>query len=221
MVIVDSMGRGTGQVRPTPYFLYDVWAGDWDNDMRNSPYNIRRQFRYTNPSSAYFGQIVEPKTSAIDTMQNMYPYPRKIEGDVGTLTHTGSSWSGRTYQDFIVYRLAETYLLRAEAYFRKDDLELAAADINVVRERANATPIQASDVTEDYILDERARELITEEPRRRTLVRMGRLVDRVRQYNIRAITRNSIQDHHQWWPIPQSAIDANIGRRLEQNEGYN
>ena len=104
MVIVDSMGRGTGQVRPTPYFLYDVWAGDWDNDMRNSPYNIRRQFRYTNPSSAYFGQIVEPKTSAIDTMQNMYPYPRKIEGDVGTLTHTGSSWSGRTYQDFIVYR---------------------------------------------------------------------------------------------------------------------
>ncbi|SFC52538.1 Starch-binding associating with outer membrane [Parapedobacter composti] len=220
MVVVDSLGRGTGQVRPTPYFLYQVWEGDWDNDMRNSVHNMRRELRYTNPASAYFGQVVERKTSEIDTMQNIYPYPRKIEGDVGTLTHTGTSWSGRTYQDFIVYRLAETYLLRAEAYFRMGELDLAADDINEVRDRANATLIGASDVTEDFILDERARELITEEPRRRTLVRMGRLVDRVRKYNIRAITRNSIQDHHQWWPIPQSAIDANIGARLEQTLGY-
>ena len=220
MVVVDSLGRGTGQVRPTPYFLYNIWKGNWDNDMRNSVHNMRRELRYTNPASAYFGQVVGPRTTEIDTMQNIYPYPRKIEGDIGTLTHTSTSWSGRTYQDFIVYRLAETYLLRAEAYFRMGELQLAADDINEVRQRANATPIQRSDVTEDFILDERARELITEEPRRRTLVRMGRLVDRVRQYSIRALTKNSIEDHHQWWPIPQSAIDANIGARLEQNPGY-
>lgn len=220
MVVVDSLGRGTGQVRPTPYFLYNIWEGNWDNDIRNSVHNIRRELRYTNPASAYFGQVVEPKTAEIDTMQNIYPYPRKIEGDIGTLTHTSTSWSGRTYQDFIVYRLAETYLLRAEAYFRMGELGLAADDINEVRERANATPIQASSVTEDFILDERARELITEEPRRRTLVRMGRLVDRVREYSIRDLTKNSIQDHHQWWPIPQTAIDANIDARLEQNPGY-
>lgn len=220
MVLVDSMGRGTGQVRPTPYWLYDIWAGDWDNDMRNSVHNVRREFRYTNPASEYFGQVVEPRTTAIDTMQNIYPYPRKIEGDIGTLTNTSTAWSGRTYQDFMVYRLAETYLLRAEAYFRKGDLQSAAEDINVVRERANATPITASDVTEDYILDERARELITEEPRRRTLVRMGRLAERVRQYSIRELTRNTVQDFHQWWPIPQSAIDANLDAKLEQNPGY-
>jgi hypothetical protein len=164
--------------------------------------------------------LVEPRKTEIDTMQNVYPYPRKIEGDIGTLTNTSTSWSGRTYQDFIVYRLAETYLLRAEAYFRLNDLENAAKDINVVRERARAKPIQASDVTEDYILDERARELITEEPRRRTLVRMGRLVDRVRKYSIRELTRTSIQDFHQWWPIPQTAIDSNVGAKLEQTVGY-
>ena len=113
-----------------------------------------------------------------------------------------------------MYRLAETYLLRAEAYFRLNDLENAAKDINVVRERARAKPIQASDVTEDYILDERARELITEEPRRRTLV------DRVRKYSIRELTRTSIQDFHQWWPIPQTAIDSNVGAKLEQTVGY-
>lgn len=220
MIVVDSMGRGTGQVRPTPYFLYNVWKGNWDNDMRNSVHNMRREFRYTNSKSAYFGQLVEPRKTEIDTMQNVYPYPRKIEGDIGTLTNTSTSWSGRTYQDFIVYRLAETYLLRAEAYFRLNDLENAAKDINVVRERARAKSIQASDVTEDYILDERARELITEEPRRRTLVRMGRLVDRVRKYSIRELTRTSIQDFHQWWPIPQTAIDSNVGAKLEQTVGY-
>lgn len=220
MVVVDSLGRGTGQVRPTPYFLYDIWESDWDSDMRNSAHNIRRELRYTNPSSDYFGQVVEPKTTEVDTMQNIYPYPRKIEGDIGTLTHTSTSWTGRTYQDFMVYRLAETYLLRAEAYYRMNELGLAAEDINEVRERANASPIQASDVTENLLLDERARELITEEPRRRTLVRMGRLVDRVRQYNIREITRNSIQEHNRWWPIPQSAIDANLGADLEQTSGY-
>lgn len=220
MVVVDSLGRGTGQVRPNPYFIYNLWTSDWNNDMRNSKYNIRREFYYTNPTSAYFGQKVGPRTTEIDTMQNVYPYPRKIEGNVGTLTHTGTSWSGRTYQDFMVYRLAETYLLRAEAYFRKNDLDNAAKDINVVRARANATPVAPSAVTEDYLLDERARELTTEEPRRRTLVRMGRLVDRVKKYCIRALTRNSIQDRNQWWPIPQSAIDANTGKVLEQTPGY-
>ncbi len=189
--------------------------------MRNSRFNIRREFRYTNPASAYFGQVVNRVfTAEVDTMQNYYPQIRKIEGNVGTLTNTSTAWSGRTYQDFMVYRLAETYLLRAEAHFLNGDADLAANDINVVRNRANATPVAAADVSIDYILDERARELITEEPRRRTLVRMGKLVERVKKYSIRAVTRNSVAAHNQWWPIPQAAIDANSDRELVQNEGY-
>jgi len=220
MVVVDSLGRGVGQVRPTNYFLYDIWQLDWDKDMRNSAYNMRRVFYYTNPESDYFGQMVEPKTSEIDTMQNIYPYPRKIEGNVGTLTHTSTSWAGRTYQDFMVYRLAETYLLRAEAYLDKHDKIHAAADINVVRARAHADPVYPADVDLDYLLDERARELITEEPRRRTLVRLGKLVERTRKYNIREITRTSIEDYNRFWPVPQSAIDANFSAVLEQTPGY-
>jgi hypothetical protein len=220
MVVVDSLGRGTGQIRPTNYALYDIWKGQWDQDMRNSVYNMRRKFYYTNPASKYFGKLVEPKTTEIDTMQNIYPYPRKIEGNVGTLTHTSTSWSGRTYQDFMVFRLAGTYLLRAEAYLDKNDQIHAAEDINVVRARAHASPVDPSDVDLDYLLDERARELITEEPRRRTLVRMGQLVSRTRKYNIREITRNSIEDYNRFWPIPQEAIDANFSAKLEQNAGY-
>ena len=149
-------------------------------------------------------------------MRNVYPYLRKLEGR----PFNGSNTSGRTGKDFIVYRLAETYLLRAEAYFRKGNLSAAATDINAVRNRANAKPITASDVTIDYILDERMRELITEEPRRRTLSRMGKLVERTRKYQTRSDVRSTIQDYHELYPIPQSAIDANFSAKLIQNPGY-
>ncbi len=220
MVTADSLGRGVGQIRPNTWFIYDLWQGDFDNDIRNSPYNIRRNFYYNNPSSAYYGQLVKGLTSHVDTMRNIYPIIRKVEGKIGTLTNTSTAWSGRTYQDVMVFRLAETYLLRAEAYLKSGDPQSAADDINVVRARANATLVDAADVDLDYILDERARELMAEEPRRRTLVRTGKLVERVKLYNMRPETRNTIQDFHRWWPIPQSAIDANINAPLGQNTGY-
>lgn len=118
------------------------------------------------------------------------------------------------------YRLAETYLLRAEAYFRKGMLQNAADDINILRNRANAIPVLANDVTIDYILDERARELVTEEPRRQTLIRMGLLVERVRKYGLIPTSRTTIQNFNNLWPIPQTAINANFGAKLEQNPGY-
>ncbi|MCC9138962.1 RagB/SusD family nutrient uptake outer membrane protein [Pontibacter silvestris] len=216
MIVSDSLGRGAAYSRPTTFFFYDLWENDWNTDIRNSKYNIRRQFYYNNPASAYFGQLVEKRVTQEDTMRNVYPYLRKLEGE----PFNGNNASGRTAKDFIVYRLAETYLLRAEAYFRKGDLENAAEDINAVRLRANAIPITAPQVTLDYILDERARKVITEEPRRRTLIRVGKHVERTRKYNSREDTRSTIQDFHEFYPIPQSAIDANFSTDLAQNEGY-
>jgi starch-binding outer membrane protein, SusD/RagB family len=217
MVVCDSMGRGVGWVRPTNYFLYDIWKSDFNNDMRNSRFNIRRAYDYNNPASKYYKKLVGPRTSSIDTMQYLYPTIRKIEGKVGKTTN---NTAGKTFKDVMVYRLAETYLLRAEAYIRKGNKIDAATDINVVRNRAHATPVTPDQVDIDYLLDERARELTVEEPRRRTLVRMGKLVERVRKYNLRAETRSTIQDYHQWFPIPQVAIDANFGAVIEQNTGY-
>lgn len=216
MVVSDSLGRGVAYSRPTTFFLYDLWKDNWDNDIRNSVYNIRRKFYYNNPTSTYYGKQVEKRTANEDTMRNVYPYLRKLEGK----PFNGSNTSGRTGKDFIVYRLAETYLLRAEAYVRKNNLAAAAADINMVRNRAKAKPVAASDVTIDYILDERGRELITEEPRRRTLSRMGKLVERTRKYQTRSDVRSTIQDFHELYPIPQSAIDANFSAKLTQNPGY-
>lgn len=216
MIVTDSLGRGVGRVRGSNYYLYDVWKEDWDNDLRNSRYNMRRTFYYNNPASSYFGKMVEPKKDLDDTMRNIYPYPRKIEGKPFDNNNT----SGRTGKDVIVYRLAETYLLRAEAYLNLNDLSQAANDINTVRARSNAKPVNPSAVDINYILDERARELATEESRRRTLIRLGLLVDRVKKYNLLEISRTTIQDRHALFPIPQTAIDANIGKKLDQNPGY-
>lgn len=213
MVVIDSLGRGVGWVRPTSYFSYAIWNED-PNDIRNSPHNIRREFYYNNPASKYLGQKVDPVTTKADTMYDYYPTIRKIEG----LSLAGASF-GRTFKEHYVMRLAETYLLRAEAYFRKGDLQKAADDINVIRNRAKAKPITADKVNIDFILDERARELIIEEPRRLTLSRMGKLVERVKLYNHRS--GSSIQAHHELYPIPQKVIDANSGAKLQQNPNYN
>ncbi|RTE55383.1 RagB/SusD family nutrient uptake outer membrane protein [Arenibacter aquaticus] len=217
MILADSLSRGVAFTRPTNYVLYDIWKDNWDNDLRNSEYNIKRKYWYNNPNSNYYGQLVEERTEAVDTLQNIYPTIRKIEGE---RLSTASQPNGRSAKDMIVYRLAETYLLRAEAYLNKGDKINAAEDINMVRSRSNAKPVSSSDVTIDYILDERARELIAEEPRRRTLVRMGKLVERVRKYSDFESSRTSIQDYHELWPIPQVEIDANFGAELEQNPGY-
>ena len=235
----DSLGRGIGVNSPTNYLKYDIWKID-PNDMRNSQYNIQRVFYYNNPADPeYFGKPIRTRKAAngklytvrndgtitnfeLDTLRMYYPYYRKIDGT----PVSNNVLSGNTVKDFSRMRVAETYLYRAEAYFRKGDLAKAADDINVVRNRAKAKRITGAEVTEDFILDERSRELVVEEPRLRTLIRMGRLVDRVKKYNSLPSVPNgpssggTIKDFNRFWPIPQKVIDANTGAKFEQNSGY-
>jgi hypothetical protein len=81
-------------------------------------------------------------------------------------------------KDFMMMRLGETYLLLAEAQVKQGKTAEAANTINVLRTRAQAPLVTADKMTLDFILDERARELIGEENRRMTLMRTGTLVDR-------------------------------------------
>jgi len=234
----DSLGRGIGVNSPTNYVKYDIWKL-YPKDMRNSKFNVKRVFYYNNPADPnYYGKAIKTGYKSgkmyiakedgtltnieLDTLRQYYPYFRKING----LAFNNDILSGTTAKDYSRMRVAETYLLRSEAYFRKGDLVSAAKDINVIRTRANAVNITGSDVTEDFILDERARELLVEEPRLRTLIRMGRLVDRVKTYNSKPSVAGgvssgaTIQEFNKFWPIPQKVIDANTGAKFEQNPGY-
>lgn len=218
MVRDPRLGRPINWNQLTNYVKYDIWASDWSNDIRNSEDNIKRHWVYNNPASAYYGQPVDFNnlSTPIDTlMGGIGPYFTKnssaFEGNP-----VGFSW-GRTYRDFYVIRLAETYLLRAEAHIGNNDLESAAADINVVRSRAHAKPVASGDVDIDYIFDERARELYMEDWRFYHLMRTGKLAERVRKYNEGV---EGISDHNNLLPIPQSEIDRNLGAELKQNPGY-
>lgn len=131
---------------------------------------------------------------------------------------TADVQNSSNYNDQIYLRLADTYLLLAEAQFRLNDLAGAAATINLIRARANATPITAAQVTLDFILDERSRELISEEHRRYTLLRTGTWFARTQVNNKYAGTRITLRDT--LLPIPQSVIDANLTKVMPQNAGY-
>lgn len=120
--------------------------------------------------------------------------------------------------DIYALRLAETYLLRAEAYLNTGNTSAAADDINEVRNRSNATPVLPGDVDIDYILDERLRELLWEEPRRITLGRLGLIYDRTSRFNDYA--KNNIKEFHNLYPVPLSEIQANVDADHGQNPGY-
>ena len=221
-------GRGVSFMRPTSFFENELWESDFDGDLRNSPVNYVRDFIYDDPASAWFDSsaVEYPGPNLLAQSWRWYPWLSKVttpgqhpdalyaNRELGLLTAGG----GSTYTDQYYLRLAETYLLRAEAYLGKGSLAEAAADINTVRARVGATPVTPGEVDIDYILDERARELSLEEDRRITLQRLNKLVERVRLYN--AHNGPQIQDYHALWPIPISEIDANINADLAQNPGY-
>jgi starch-binding outer membrane protein, SusD/RagB family len=126
-------------------------------------------------------------------------------------------------RDWFIMRLGDTYLLRAEARFKQNNLVGAAADINVVRTRAAvpgkeaAMQITSGDVTLNFILDERARELDGEQCRWYDLTRTGTLVERVKLYNPQGAA--GVAEFHNHRPIPQTQIDRTLGG-YEQNCGY-
>ena len=93
----------------------------------------------------------------------------------------------------------------------------AVITINKLRARANASLITSADVDIDFILDERSRELYSEEHRKYTLVRLGKWYERFQLYN--KVGASKGDDRHTLMPIPQTAIDAN-GIPLPQNPGY-
>lgn len=212
MVICDSLGgRGIGRMRLTDWVVYRLYE---TNDMRNSSYNLRRKFYYNVPGSPFNGQQI-PYVGA-DTQFKICPHTTKWYE-----YNPADVFGFAMIKDFILMRLGETYLLLAEAQFKQGKLQDAANSINALHTRANATPATAGQITLDYILDERARELLAEENRRMTLMRTGTLVTRTNAFNINTINPVvGLTAKNLLLPIPQTEINLNKDAVLEQNPGY-
>jgi len=223
-VLADTLGgRGIAQIVPMKWWIGtggtnatgDV-AGIYNsNDIRNSNYNIKRNWYYNNPSySSLYGKKCNITDATWFSTKQLFPALTKFfYGRAENLSLTGS------YRDRMKFRLSETYLLLAEAYLGQNDPAKAASAMNEVRRRAGVPDIDATNLTMDELLNERIRELVGEESRRFTLVRTGKLLDRVRAYN--TTIKDKITDKDLLWPIPQSIIDSNRDAEFPQNPGYN
>jgi hypothetical protein len=207
------------------------WAIDnyEEGDDRASNYAIRKYFILkTSDENGGVGADVLPNGYAYgDTVwmdwskditfstknRTNWPYSRKWESAYASYVDDGYQ-----YNDLVYLRLAETYLLKAEAQLALNDKNGAATTLNVIRSRSNASPITAGDVDIDFILDERSRELLCEEQRRCTLLRTGKWLERTRAYNNNG--GETVRDFDVLFAIPQDVIDANLTLPMENNPGH-
>jgi starch-binding outer membrane protein, SusD/RagB family len=125
--------------------------------------------------------------------------------------------------DFPMFRIADIYLMYAEATLRGGaggDKAIALGYINKLKTRANATPIIATDLTLDFILAERGRELFWECHRRTDLIRFDKFTGASKLWQWKGGVKNgtSTESFRNLMPIPSKAIQANP--TLQQNPGY-
>ena len=239
--------------------------GDWD-DRDKEGVAIRRYYPVTNPQHPDYGVEVywgtDPgmkgwehidKTNPTTAMEYFPIFDKLVPVDAWgydeNYYYSASVWGTTIFRDYYMYRSAEAYLLLAEAKFRAGDVEAAATAINAVRNRANATPFTASDMSLQSILDERCRELMCEEDRWATFLRQEPSVwkDRIYSYGVwiydptlSSLNKNAESvslypvgqqfaygnpgSQIKWdlWPIPKDYVDLNTDNPegMAQNPGW-
>tara|TARA_R110002074_G_scaffold183276_1_gene348362 strand:+ start:2860 stop:4416 length:1557 start_codon:yes stop_codon:yes gene_type:complete len=125
--------------------------------------------------------------------------------------------------DFPLFRLADAYLMYAECAVRgasNANLGTAVQYVNNVRTRSKASTITQGDLTEQFIIDERGRELNLEGHRRTDLIRFGMFTggSYLWPWKGGVLNGTSIPATYNVYPIPSSALQANPN--LTQNPGY-
>lgn len=137
---------------------------------------------------------------------------------------TRMDWGAAGTREDVIFRLGDAYLLAAEAYLGANQVGLATARVNTLRQRAALTEaafdstLKVTTVDLDYLLDERVRELLGEHDRWFDLKRTGKLIERATAKNILVQKYDNLNANHLLRPIPQDEINKTSG--LEQNQGY-
>ncbi len=238
-------GRPFKRLKPTPYLLNTVFA-DRVNDTRykktfkdtwlsNKPGTYNTTFDGSKATVTYkagdttifipgYEMSLEERKAKkyqvlVPSLYNfaLFPTLKKFFDPLRPdMTYENGS------RDYFVHRLADTYLMLAEAQFKLGKQAEAVAAINAVRVRAaaagKAENMKVTSVDMNLIMEERARELAGEQTRWMDLKRWGNLVERVKLYNSDAAT--NVRDIHYVRPIPQKQVDLSENGGFPQNAGY-
>jgi hypothetical protein len=183
--IRKTYGRGVAYGRGTWYSTHTIW--DDPNDLRHDRETgnwmcmediVYNHIDLKSSDNPWYGKPLqlfneEGVILCTDTIRSWYDWPH-----YKTWVESPRSENSNTYHggacDWYIYRLAETYLIRAEANIWKGNPSAAMADINAIRTRAKCAPYtDASKITIGSLLDERARELYMEEFRKVELTRVA------------------------------------------------
>ena len=186
-------------------------------------------FLRTSDGRYKIGKIRDWRQASANAVVN---YTREIDfTPVGSGYNTGyrvlkyqwskSSTDGRNKgeSDLVIVRLADLYMMRAEAKLRKNNASGALADVNIVRAartaRPSATPKPLTSLTLDIIFRERGFEFYWEHQRRTDMIRFGK-------YEGTWTEKTNSDVKNRLFPIPQAAIDgaSMLEGYLVQNEGY-
>jgi hypothetical protein len=201
-----SAGGWGGALRVRKQFAALFNNGIYNTDARNTLISGTRSIEITDISDKDQGYIIEKYSNA---------------------TSTGSFGVDQTFvdTDFPLFRLADVYLMYAEAHLRGGSGATAAATetyINALRTRANnpQNNLTISDITLDFIIDERARELHWEAHRRQDLIRFGKFTGGSYNWAWKGNGTNGIAlpDYMKLYPIPSASLASNPN--LTQNAGY-
>lgn len=186
-----ALGRGIGTIRPTSFAQHGLWFVNGVEDTQDLRHNSEvgnwvrmSELKYSTNSTSHRGENIlsnDPVTGAplcTDTIRSWFDWPHYklflvdavAEANLGANAYTGATLGA--VADWYLYRLAEAYLLRAEAKFYLGDAT-AKDDVNEIRKRANCSQYYTANVTIGDIVNERARELYLEEWRHTELSRIS------------------------------------------------
>lgn len=187
------IGGGEAFTRPTYYAEKGMWTDNNDlrHDSETGNWFVMEKLKYNNvdllgtEDEIYYMQNIQKFADdgtllCRDTIRCWFDFPYYKLWIEDIDRNVANGYSGTDYiggpGDWYIYRLAEAYLLRAEAYYWSGNYAKAAEDVNIIRRRAKCTTFfTAADMNGinglDVIMDERARELTYEELRHVELVR--------------------------------------------------
>ena len=198
-----------------PNFNLEAGTYKFTMDLANNTYIIEKD-----PRGMFFTEDQNLEIESIGTFSDGYAISKFK--NVTSNGQPGSDTSGDfTDTDFPLFRLADVYLMYAEATLRGGGGSEATAlsYVNDLRERAyGAGGVENIDL--DFILDERARELYWEGHRRTDLVRYGRLTDGDYVWPWKGGSKNGISTSSHFNILPIPATDLNANPNLVQNPGY-